>query len=591
MSKKLIFELIVKTEGLQKSMEDVKDSVDDIADGMEGISDEIKDLGDSSKKTNETLSGMKSGFDAIGVSMKAMGIAILLQALNYLWDIMQKNQVVMDILSVVTTTLEITFKKITQTIVSVVKGFQDFGGTITRLKDKIKNFSFKKFKEGVKKTVSDVKEFAKETVNTAVNIKNLTNEVSIAESEQRKLQMTYQRDAELQRQIRDDVSKTIDERIQANERLGEILDEQFIKEKAQADRKLRLAQEKLATDESNIEFQKAVIDAETELMDLEERITGQRSEMLTNTNGLLQEQRDLQNELSTVGMSERDRELQELDNYYTDLLDKARIAGTETANIEQAKRDAMKELKAGWKDEDDEEKSVVYQELMTERELELYEADQHYTNLLETADKFGLDKAELTKNYNEKVRQINKQYDDKEVDTEKGKQEELWKLKVQSAQKVLVALGQIAGEGTRLGKATAVASIAIDSGMAIASAISGASKAANAGGPAAPFLIAGYIATMVGAVASGISNAKQALSGVEGPDMPDLSLDTPDFSPPSVSNTGQNESQQDAISGNFEDFQLIPQAEDVQPIQAYVVESDISDTQALQSELEFQATL
>lgn len=50
---------------------------------------------------------------------------------------------------------------------------------------------------------------------------------------------------------------------------------------------------------------------------------------------------------------------------------------------------------------------------------------------------------------------------------------------------------------------------------AIGDAIAGASSAAAAGGPAAPFLIAGYIASMVGAVVSGIAEANKAQAVAE----------------------------------------------------------------------------
>ena len=117
----------------------------------------------------------------------------------------------------------------------------------------------------------------------------MRNEVKLADAQQRQLQLTYQRDAELQRQLRDDISLTFEERIAANEELGRILDEQFTKEQELANKKIALAELELSRNKSNIDLQVALIDAKTELADLEERITGQRSEQLTNLNSLEKE--------------------------------------------------------------------------------------------------------------------------------------------------------------------------------------------------------------------------------------------------------------------------------------------------------------
>ena len=67
------------------------------------------------------------------------------------------------------------------------------------------------------------------------------------------------------------------------------------------------------------------------------------------------------------------------------------------------------------------------------------------------------------------------------------------------------------------------ATVIADTAKAIAAAVAGATEAAAAGGPAAPFLLAGYIASMVGAVvsavattASSITQAKQLFTEAEG---------------------------------------------------------------------------
>ena len=81
----------------------------------------------------------------------------------------------------------------------------------------------------------------------------MRNEVKLADAQQRQLQLTYQKEAELQRQLRDDTSLTFEERIAANEELGRVLDEQFEKEQALAQKKIDLAALELSRNKANIE--------------------------------------------------------------------------------------------------------------------------------------------------------------------------------------------------------------------------------------------------------------------------------------------------------------------------------------------------
>lgn len=62
-----------------------------------------------------------------------------------------------------------------------------------------------------------------------------------------------------------------------------------------------------------------------------------------------------------------------------------------------------------------------------------------------------------------------------------------------------------------LQKVIALVQIATDTAKAISSVIAGATAAAAAGGPAAPFLIAGYIASGIGTVLSAVASAQKAL--------------------------------------------------------------------------------
>jgi hypothetical protein len=74
------------------------------------------------------------------------------------------------------------------------------------------------------------------------------------------------------------------------------------------------------------------------------------------------------------------------------------------------------------------------------------------------------------------------------------------------------AFAQISGEGAEYTKALAVIGVQIQLATALAAAIAGATAAAAATGPGAPFALAGYIASMVGAVVAAFAQTTQLLT-------------------------------------------------------------------------------
>ncbi len=150
-----------------------------------------------------------------------------------------------------------------------------------------------------------------------------------------------------------------------------------------------------------------------------------------------------------------------------------------------------------------------------------------------------------------------------------------------AAKGVTDALGGLAKEGTKGAKAMALTGILIDTAKGISGAI-----AAGAGLMFPGNLVA--IATGVSSVLAGIANAKKIFSKAGGGGG---GIDTSVGS--SVSSGGGGIRSGEANIPNIENMGNTQLGEDtpVAPVQAYVVENDISSSQALQEELETQATL
>ena len=285
---------------------------------LDAVEKELGNITKASKETAKGTSSLAKGFSGIGLAWKAIGIGTIISGLKFLAEKFSENQVVMDKVAVGAAVVGDIFNKLSGVVVSIINGLGLLGKAVGKvLKGEFKEAadlakdSFNGVKDAVVGNsesfgdfIKKAKKSAQETTKFAKGLVKLRNEVKLAEAQQKQLQLTYQRDAELQRQVRDDTSLTFEERIAANEELGRILDEQFTEEQALAQKKVDLAALELSRNKDNIDLQAALIDAKTELADLDERITGQRSEQLTNLKALEKERAD---EIEKTKLAEQTR--------------------------------------------------------------------------------------------------------------------------------------------------------------------------------------------------------------------------------------------------------------------------------------------
>jgi hypothetical protein len=117
----------------------------------------------------------------------------------------------------------------------------------------------------------------------------LQNSAKLAAAELQGLVEKYDRQAEIQRQIRDDEFKSIDDRIAANNKLGLVLDEQEKAMKKLAATKVAAASAELSQNKNSIDLQVALKEAINEQAAIEAQVAGLRSEYLVNQTGLAKE--------------------------------------------------------------------------------------------------------------------------------------------------------------------------------------------------------------------------------------------------------------------------------------------------------------
>ena len=152
--------------------------------------------------------------------------------------------------------------------------------------------SFDKIADTAVNAAESISNYSSNTLKAAASLTQLNKQSKLAEAQNALLLQQYDKEAELQRAIRDDVTLGIDERIAANKELGLVLDRQEKAMKSNAQTQLNAAEAALALDKENLDLQIAVIDKKREIADVEAAVTGFRAEQLTNTNALEKERLD-----------------------------------------------------------------------------------------------------------------------------------------------------------------------------------------------------------------------------------------------------------------------------------------------------------
>ena len=389
---KEVLELEVKSNisGLSKDTEAIIAAIKEAKGETKGLSKETENVGKASAKS---AGGVKKLSVGLGTLAKATGIVFLLnKAFEVFQEVMNKNQKLMDAFDTATTSLSIAFndlfKFIENNIGTVVGYFKDLFENpkerIDELKEAIKkglidrfnqfvevlglagkalgqlvtgefsaafdtikeagresvdvltgvDGSIEKIKKTVKTTKDAIVDYTKSTFNQAKSITATQNAADRAAVQFAKLNAQYLKDAEVQRQLRDDETKTFEERIAANKKLDKILAEQQQLQREQIQIQINAAQAQYDINASNENFI-ALEEQKVALLELEETITGQLSEQKTNQVSLEKELLEGQRATILAGMSEREVEMEQLKQDYEEKIKLAEKSGMDTTAIEK----------------------------------------------------------------------------------------------------------------------------------------------------------------------------------------------------------------------------------------------------------------
>ncbi len=370
---------IKKTIEIEAIAKDAVQQIQALTKKVEGLEDSLKNAGKETKKTNKILGTISTLFKG------GLGIAAISKAFDLLKETFQSNQKVADAFAIATEGLSLAFNDLFNfldrnvgTVIDYFKGIfsdpvqaifdfrkalvegfivriregvealglfgqaalkffkGDFAGAADTAKEAGKQLvdvvtgvddSFDKTVETVKSVTKSVTEYAKSTFQAAKENVELQKTAELSIAQNRIILEQKDREAEKLRQIRDDESKTIDERIEANNKLAEVLNEQERLMLANADAVIAAAQgqyDKNKNDENQI----ALLEARAEREGILAQIEGFRSEQLMNINSLERERKDLEDENFEKKKEQREEERQGIKDNLDAIVD---AAGQESA--------------------------------------------------------------------------------------------------------------------------------------------------------------------------------------------------------------------------------------------------------------------
>ena len=586
MAEEIIVALKAQTEELQKELKEVRQG--------------LKDVKKQAETTNKGIGGIGSALKGVGAILTGGLFKAGAVIFEKLAELFMSNQKVVTFLNTAMTGLKIVFndfveivtnsisnignfgtaikESIINTLTAAIKPFKllgeafikllkrDFSGALDTLKesgsavaDNFKSVAkgVNNVRNGFKNGVKAVADYAKSTAKAAVEVTKLNEQQELNLAINDKLQFIFQRQAEQQRQIRDDVSKSIEERIEANNKLGEVLEKQQALQLENAQKNLDAARANLEIDKDSIANKTALVEAEKNFADVLENIEGFRSEQDVNRVALEQELLDREN-AKAEGESRR-------------FIERKRMAAEEIED-ELTRIAVLKEIA-------DEER-----ELETERLLEKISQYQEGTQARIDAEQEFEDFLVASEQKKQALEKQSKAIKKKNDDEEVKRKEALEKLAIAQDQATLGRIVQLAGQGSAIGKAAALANATISGIEGVQNAYTTAQKSPiTVLFPAYPIVQAGLAAAFSAAqIASIVSTPKPSASGggvsASAPNVPSA----PASAPPAFNVVG--ESPENQLAQTIEGRQQ-------EPIKAFVVSNEVSNAQALDRNIIEQASI
>lgn len=627
---------------VENNFKETSQDADKAAESVKDFSKETEKTGKNSKGAVKGLSALKKGVKGFGVALKGLGIGLIIGALVSLKEAFSSNQSVMDKIAVVTGTIFQTFSAVTTAIISAVDSANQATGGFDALFKVFKagldialfplKASFYGIKLGILELmvawedsflgsgdattiknlnadIRDTKNALNEVVGSLVDapktiynnfseavgevgtlgstvidevskvsIKTISetqkalvearNNAQIASAQQTILLEKYDRQAEKLRQIRDEERNSISERVKANEELKETLEKQEKAMLRQADLQIRSAQLEYNANKT-IENKVALLEAQGEKEGVLATIEGFRSEQKANDLALSKEILELsQLEIESENdlLIAKKKALNELEKDDTKRLQGKLDILAEEQRIEQERLQAIIDSSK-------------------EGTLARLEAEIEYNTITQ---ELGLERIAIIDEMNTLEIESNKKVDEeneKNKIAELERQRELKEAKVSLAVQGFDAIASLVGAFNtnnekdakrqfQVQKALNIASAVTNTGLAVTSALAQTTDPT----PTQSLRVANAVTAGIMGLAQVTKIASTQFGGSGGGSAPNV---------PSVSGVGSAPNINVVDDSNINQIEALQQS----PIQTFVVESQVTSTQALARNREKNASI
>tara|TARA_R100000951_G_scaffold115438_1_gene123500 strand:+ start:186 stop:1994 length:1809 start_codon:yes stop_codon:yes gene_type:complete len=602
MAEKITVGLEVDSKKAEKNVDNLTDGIKDLTksvdEGNKQIKEGLDDIKETSKSTGEGVKG-------IGNAIKAAGVGLFLVALESMKELFMQNQVIADGVSSAFEGLALVFndvfglltgglesvekignafdKYFGKPIETAVKSFEKFGDAFSKIfggdfsgaLDDINlgmtglQAAISQTGDGFAEATSDAVDYVVEIKEAAVANVQLAKSAEIAEATNAGLLEKYDRQAEQQRQIRDEERNSIEDRIAANNKLGEVLEEQNTVMLKNANISLRAAQ--IAFDKNkSTENEVALITAKNEVMAVEATVEGFRSEQKANDLALDREKIELTNsklEAESTLSFERRKFNAEQEQNAVKRIEKLKEINVEERSSEQARLQAIvDEANLGTQAKVDAQ--IALDEFMETSRQESVTLEKEYTEEL-VAEEQKRKEAELASFVQTK---------------------EIQQAKLGVLQNGLSVLKGVTESNLKLQKAIIVAEAATSIGQIIMNTQVANAKAKALAPPLGlPFTAINTANAVIG-IAATIASSKKALSAIgKGGSI------ASEVVPSEIGGSGSAQMESQAPAFNIVGQSGVNQIADVvasqAPVKAYVVANDVTTAQSLERNIVEGATL
>lgn len=265
----------------------------------------FKEVSDRLLSVFERVSETTGGFDALrkvlggafsiainSIVLTIQGIVLGVQKAQLAWEDSFLGGKDPDKIARLQADIEATSEKISETTERIKTAGSDIANNFVEAVGEVGTLATAVAEE----TANAIQNIDTETIasNAKKIVENKKN-YALLEAQSQRLIEQYDLEAEQQRQIRDDVSLSVQERIDANNKLGEVLKEQAAEEKNAIQDRMNALQEQIDLEGESHELTAEMYNLQTEMLAIDAKVAGFKSEQLTNEVALKQELLDLDN--------------------------------------------------------------------------------------------------------------------------------------------------------------------------------------------------------------------------------------------------------------------------------------------------------